>query len=186
MTISMFKWGGLYTVREHTTIKNQEFQFGCFMNKGWIVYLGVTATLRLTPTTVGIWYPDTFKNGAFWRSDFKWSGFSPNHLKTGPSKCRLKGRNFKWHIQDRGHFSQFSNGQAFRTFSKSATFANQHFFDHWKSKILDWYSNGVLNTGHHLNTRQVKACYVDVSIIQIPSVYKTYPTPTLSDVDAKS
>ena len=102
-------------------------------------------------TTVGIWnqtilIPEAFEIRTFWRSDFKWSGFSYGMSQTFEN----------WTIQNSDIFVRISNGfwqngghltrflmvghPDFRPHSKSGPFATQPLLDHWKSK-LGWISD---------------------------------------------
>ena len=70
---------------------------------------------------MGIWNlsiqnPETFEIRTFWRSDFKWSGFSygyiysPNHWKTGPFKIWTFMTRFQWFLTKWWPYVRNSNG----------------------------------------------------------------------------
>ena len=91
----------LFQVNEHdggTCDGECELSMSCWMGGGVVEPVGNCHSIfRVTKhgftRTVGIWNP-TIQNCTFWRSDFKWLGFSygysysPNHLKTRPFQIR--------------------------------------------------------------------------------------------------
>ena len=85
-------------------------------------------TVRIWNPT--IWNPETFEIWTFWRSDFKWSGFSYGYdVFVWLSNC------FWWNGTHLSGFQMFGL-RDFKPHSKSRPFSTQPLFDHSKSRLV--------------------------------------------------